>query len=169
MKTCTKCNTQKPLDLFHNDKSRKDGLRNWCKECVQIFMRNRHIQNPLEATKRYNKWLEIPENRTKHNLRCKKWVAENRGKVNARTARRYAAKTQATPKWVTKNPNFMWMINEVYDLAHLRSKLTGVTWEVDHKVPLRGKSVMGLHVPWNLQVVLQKQNRVKSNKHEVVS
>jgi hypothetical protein len=167
MKTCTKCKSEKSLDLFHKDKSRKDGLRNWCKECVGVFMKNKHAENPAAATQRYNKWLEDPKNRAKHNLRCQKWVSENRGKVNARTARRYAAKTRATPKWVTGDVDLMWMINEVYELAQLRSRLTGFVWEVDHKTPLRGKLVMGLHVPWNLQVVPQKQNRVKSNKFEV--
>ena len=32
-KTCTKCHKTKPLDEFHNDKSRKDGKQRFCKEC----------------------------------------------------------------------------------------------------------------------------------------
>jgi len=61
----------------------------------------------------------------------------------------------------------MWMIEEAYELAKLRTKLFGVRWEVDHIVPLRGNKVSGLHVPWNLRVVTYKENRVKSNSYEV--
>ncbi len=33
MKQCTKCNEIKPLTEFHNDKSKRDGLRERCKDC----------------------------------------------------------------------------------------------------------------------------------------
>ena len=54
-------------------------------------------------------------------------------------------------------------MTQFYDIAKLRTKCTGKTWEVDHVLPLRGKSVSGLHVPANLQVILKSENRAKRN------
>lgn len=35
-KICRYCGEEKPLDQFGSDKSTKDGLNHWCRECVRI-------------------------------------------------------------------------------------------------------------------------------------
>lgn len=69
-----------------------------------------------------------------------------------------------TPKWLTEA-----MLNEIncmYKEAQRLTKVTGEQYDVDHIVPLKGATVCGLHVPWNLQVLKHTDNMRKSNKYE---
>jgi hypothetical protein len=76
--------------------------------------------------------------------------------------KRHAQKLNATPAWLTEDDH--WLIEEAYDLARLRTQMLGFKWHVDHIVPLRGKYVSGLHVPYNLQVIPASVNCAKRNK-----
>lgn len=67
-----------------------------------------------------------------------------------------ATKLGATPKWADLNK-----IKTIY-----KNCPTGM--HVDHIIPLRGELVCGLHVENNLQYLSPEQNRIKSNKFDVV-
>ena len=79
-------------------------------------------------------------------------------------AERNATKANATPRWLTNQDRAD--IAAVYAEAATKSASTAVAHEVDHIVPLRSKSVCGLHVAWNLRVIPAHVNRTKSNKFE---
>jgi hypothetical protein len=36
-KTCTKCGTEKWLELFYKNKNKPDGLHPWCKSCQRAY------------------------------------------------------------------------------------------------------------------------------------
>lgn len=54
-------------------------------------------------------------------------------------------------------------VNQIYAEAERLTKTTGVTHSVDHIVPLCNPIVCGLHVPWNMRVILLGDNISKSN------
>lgn len=86
-------------------------------------------------------------------------------KINAKEAKRKAAKLQRTPPWLTEDD--YWMIEQAYEISALRTKITGFPWHVDHTIPLLGKNVSGLHVPLNLRVIPGLDNLSKGNKFKV--
>lgn len=78
----------------------------------------------------------------------------------------YAARKQATPKWANLDA-----IEKIYAECRAKNKKAGrKKYAVDHIIPLRGKSVCGLHVENNLQILTKIANRKKSNKfiHEMI-
>lgn len=92
------------------------------------------------------------------------WSIENRAKRNAMEARYRAKKLKAIPKWLTKDN-----IREIEEFYTLAQELAWLNedcrpLDVDHIVPLQGKNVSGLHVPWNLQLLPHKENCYKKNK-----
>jgi len=81
---------------------------------------------------------------------------------NADTAIRRSSMRMRTPKWLSQDD--LWMIEQAYELAQFRAKIFGFAWHVDHIVPLQGKTVSGLHVPWNIQVIPGVLNVKKGNR-----
>lgn len=77
-------------------------------------------------------------------------------------ARRRAALMSRRPRWLTAEHERQ--IQALYAEAKRLSKIAGEPYHVDHIVPLRGKTVSGLHVPWNLQVIPGAENLRKHNK-----
>jgi hypothetical protein len=52
MKICKKCDTPKDLSQFHKDKTSKDGLYRWCKECKKNYDESyRETENVVEYQK----------------------------------------------------------------------------------------------------------------------
>ena len=92
------------------------------------------------------------------------WREDNRAHVNAKSNAYRAAKIKATPPWLTETHKQQTLM--FYEAATALTKELGKPFEVDHIMPLKGKTSSGLHVPWNLQVLPMPLNRAKGNKTE---
>lgn len=73
------------------------------------------------------------------------------------SAKRRAAKIERSPKWLTDED---WEKIRLFYLNCLKG------YHVDHKIPLLGKKISGLHILGNLQYLPIKENLQKSNKFE---
>lgn len=89
------------------------------------------------------------------------WKRNNIVWVRADTKSRRRKHRDATPPWVTREQKSE--MRSLYQIAITMSKTTGEQYVVDHIYPLRSDTVCGLHVPWNLRVITQKENLLKSN------
>ena len=81
-----------------------------------------------------------------------------RAYVNEYAMARHAHKGRATPPWADRRA-----IRTFYIACQLLAEVTGEPHEVDHVIPLKGKTVCGLHVETNLQILPTSDNRAKSN------
>lgn len=182
MKKCYNCQIIKSFEFFHKDKTKKDGLRVICKQCVSdhsrtfykrkkkeiidyqktyyvkninkiLDQRKSYYQNnKKEIFKRQKKW----NNKNKETLRAikSKYKKTDQGKVIGKISRakRRYKELHSTPSWVNLEE-----IKEIY-------KNCPEGYHVDHVVPLQNPIVCGLHVPWNLQYLTAEENLKKGNK-----
>ena len=192
-KTCTKCSIEKPLEDFNRQAKGKYGRASQCRVCQKVEkaawdnLNREHTReysveyqkNNPEAVKaaqdKYRK--NNPDavkasqaNWRRNNPEASKasytnWANRNKEAINAKTARRRAAKKGATPHWLTEVQ--LQEIKDFYSLARDCYLVTGEEYHVDHIIPLKGKDICGLHVPWNLQVLPRDINRKKNNKYDL--
>lgn len=183
MKICKKCGTEKELCDFYKNKARSDGHAGVCKKCDDERNKIRQKQEPARKTRR--KWVNnnidsvkayrsiyhpkyFIEHREEYKRRNDEWKAKNperskelgrknfqkpsrKAKHKANQAMRRAVKLNATL------PGYEDRLKLIY-------KDCPKGYHVDHIIPLRGKEVWGLHVPWNLQYLPALENIRKNNK-----
>jgi hypothetical protein len=169
--------TDKEYYLANKDKlfEYQRTYRDQNKDKVLEYERNYREINKDRISERSKKYYE--ENKEAIALRAKNYYKANPDKVSARYKKHYvdnklayavkcnkrrAMKKNAVPAWLTEEDHQE--IKDFYEIAKMFKIYTGQTYHVDHIVPLQGKTVCGLHVPWNLQVISATENLSKSNK-----
>lgn len=171
MRKCRNCGEEKDLSGFHRNKNSAGGRLWSCKVCrlardvaykdkhrERIYAQNDtykrdHKKKIAAICKRYRE-----ENRDKIAAYQKEYRKNNRGRMNADASAYSCAKKKRAPAWADKK-----IIKEIYIDAKLLTDETGISFQVDHIVPLQGELVSGLHVENNLQILTAIGNHKKHN------
>lgn len=172
MRTCRKCNKIKELSELVKNKRCSDGRDGYCKECDSKRGSAQQKANPEKCRSKQRAWCiankehikirnRIRREIKKEQIKNRVYEAANRGKLNAKEAKRRAKKLHATPPWLTEE-HFK-QIKNIYELAKKLEDFFGFPMEVDHEIPLQGENICGLHVPWNLLIMTREENNRKSN------
>lgn len=173
-KICRKCFVLKPLDGFHKHKQMADGHLNTCKMCHYAISRARLKEKHAEYSVVKRAWTEKnaanirgsreaykTKDRARHLKQKSEYAKRHSATYRAYGANYRAVKLNATVPYDEFNDI---AILEIYDLCRLRTKALGITFHVDHIVPLVSSKVCGLHAFANLQILEGRANKSKGNR-----
>jgi hypothetical protein len=165
MKTCAKCGVDKHISGFYKNPEMADGHYNDCKECRKKRTRLHRVENPETVKKRSrDRYAKDPEKfRLQKRVSAKKTI----GKILSRNKAYELSKKNSFPSWAKNCFGARIRIDNIYCRARELTESSGVKHHVDHVIPLSGKTVCGLHVPSNLQVLTSAENIRKRNKWPV--
>lgn len=135
IKCCRDCKSTKKLVEFTKNKAFSSGYDTLCLTCNY---------------KRVKAWREAGNRDSAKEAR--QYYNKNKGKCIAKSRAYQLRKTNAAPPWVNLKEIEIFYSN------------CPEGFHVDHIIPLKGKLVSGLHVPWNLQYLPAAINIKKGNR-----
>jgi hypothetical protein len=81
MKRCSKCKCWKDESAFGKDRSKKDGLSRWCKDCDRAYWRKKYRKNKGGRVRRYLKYKQrhrvVGGVKEKRCCTCGKWKPQS--------------------------------------------------------------------------------------------
>lgn len=124
-------------------------------QAVREAYNEKHHERLLDLKRARN---ATPEAKAAKAAKKREDAAKYRGYQNTREAR----KKNAVPKWFGELDQLA--LDEAADLIDKRRTATGIDWQIDHMLPMLARTVCGLHVGNNLQVIPRTLNAQKNNK-----
>ena len=162
-RVCKVCGIAKPFDGINYHIKYGVPVGRVCRACLNLAQNVRRTDHAVRLATNLCSKLYWANNKKKRAEKNNAWKKKNRAKATMWNATRRAKQLNATPKWLDTEQ--LRQIGNFYGLAKLLTEATGIKHHVDHIVPLQGKQVSGLHVPWNLQVLPAAENISKGNRH----
>jgi hypothetical protein len=156
-KVCSVCLIEQNITEFPKAASGKDGVARHCKQCDRARYRAYYAVNKAKVL--LNKAKYQSENPEKHQKYNKKHYNNNKASYRRRDMAAQICRKRQTPSWLSKA--YIAEMDGIYEFCQVL-KCFG-EFQVDHILPVRGKEISGLHVPWNLQVLTRRENVKKSN------
>jgi hypothetical protein len=169
MKTCYKCNCEKPFEAFGRNKAKKDGYADECRACKskQDALYRQNNDEKVRAQKRQ----AYHDARPQHGRKTwEEWAAlRKENAVGDQVLKNiHNHKRRALMRKTPMSELDELVFQEAYNLASKREQVTGTKWHVDHIVPIFYKDACGLNNAFNIQVVPASWNTKKSNKSMAV-
>jgi len=183
-KICRKCSQWKPYPELCRKPHCTEGFDSLCKQCMHKRARewvrqhperrkeisHKHYSRHRESRAAYSRWWRqlnrarhnasklrhYYRNRAKHSENHRRWV-----KLHPEKSRQYhhirRTRESASDRHFTAEDVKAQYKRQRGKCYYCHTKL-GASYHVDHIVPLSGKIVSGLHVPWNLRAIPAQEN-----------
>lgn len=145
---------------FHKLRN-KSYLQSKCAECEKEVTRKHQKQNSDYWRKLNRKYYLKKVGKLSRRSPLEMTDELRREYYQEKAYRRYNRAKQARVDWDRELTEIT--IVEARELCKLRQTNTQIPWQIDHIIPLRGKTVSGLHVWNNLQVIPKTVNLEKGN------
>lgn len=130
----------------------------------EVKQNKKIVDKTLERKQYFLDYGRKPSTKLSSKIRKQEDRKNNPEKYAAEASRRRAMKLVRTPKWLTED--HYKQIEELHLLCFELQWLSDQKLTIDHIIPLKGKNVSGLHVPWNLQILGYNDNSQKSRKFD---
>jgi 5-methylcytosine-specific restriction endonuclease McrA len=145
---------------WYEPSRRSTGAWKTCKQCMRRTYLLKKAADPKAGSLRTIAWQRA--NPEKYKAKQRKWCKNNKEKFLIKWHKKQHLKKRATPPWLTKEQKAE--IRTLHLMAKRLGIKTGIRHSVDHIIPIDGKIVCGLHVPWNLQILTLEENSRKGNR-----
>jgi hypothetical protein len=155
-KTCKVCDqTKQYLSEFQGQPAKSGWNGRECYACKTERQKfDRATPEGREAANAASRKHSLnPENRVKRYAAKNAWQRANPAYNCAKSMEYHTDKLQRIPSWANL---------DVIKVYYIYAEALGLV--VDHIVPLRGKTVCGLHVENNLQLLTAAENSSKGNR-----
>lgn len=175
IKTCNKCNTEKPISHFYKNNRLRDGHENTCKSCRREAGTAWYKKNAVKHNERCKERQKSNPDRQRENVAAWRmanpdrsraidaaWRAANPDKVRIK-ARNRRAKKRAAGGTLS-----MGLTKRLFKLQRGKcaccGEPLGASYHLDHIMPL---ALGGSNTDDNIQLLRAKCNLQKSAKHPV--